>query len=146
MNKNSKAFLTVCDIIMPNKNVKVFAATNIALKDMDEAVISRFGKNIEFNLPEANQLIEGMKFHLKDCKGLTDAKGFDFFKDKTDEINQVVQEMIDKKYAFRDLQKMITDAQAIYAKDMNTQKKELLFDIKYIKDAMSKKGQTAGEI
>lgn len=146
LNKNRQSFLTGCDLIMPNKNVNVFAATNVSLKDMDEAVISRFGKNVEFNLPNENQLIEGLKFHLKDCEGLTDGKGFDFFTTKSEELKEFAEEMVTKKYAFRDLQKMTTDAQSLYAKDMNNAKQDLMFDVKYLREAMERKGKNAAEV
>ena len=130
---------------MPNKNVRFFAATNIPLKEMDEAVITRFGKNIEFDLPNEDQLIEGLKFHLKDCQGLTEGN-FDFFKNKASEIRAFAKKMVSKKYAFRDLQKMTTDAQSIYAKDMHEKKKDLIFDVKYLQEAMDRKGLNAAEL
>ena len=146
LNKNRQAFLTGCDILLPNKNVKVFAATNVSLSEMDEAVVSRFGKNIEFELPNGFQLTEGLKFHLKDCEGLKDEKGFDFFTTQKDKLSELIELMCERKYAFRDLQKMTADAQALYAKDMNDKKADLLFDTKYIKEAMERKGKNAAEI
>lgn len=145
LNKNRQAFLTGLDIIMPAKNLEVFAATNVPLNQMDEAVISRFGKNVQFELPNTEQLIEGLKFHLKDCEGLVDGT-FDFFKDKADEIKAFAEKMVGKKYSFRDLQKMTTDAQAIYAREMNAQKKDLNFGVEYLIKAMESKGLNSAEV
>ena len=145
LSKNRQSFLTGCDLVMPNKNVRFFAATNVPLNEMDDAVITRFGKNIEFDLPNEDQLIEGLKFHLKDCQGLTEGN-FDFFKNKASEIRALAKKMVSKKYAFRDLQKMTTDAQSIYAKDMHEKKKDLIFDVKYLKEAMDRKGLNAAEL
>lgn len=145
LNKNRQSFLTGCDIIMPNTNVDVFAATNVPLAQMDEAVISRFGRNIEFELPNADQLVEGLKFHLKDCKGLKEGS-FDFFETQKDAIKSFADEMVNKKYAFRDLQKMVEDAQASYARAMNKEDKDLLFDVKYLQEALKKKGLNAAQV
>lgn len=143
--KNRQAFLTGCDLVMPNKNVRFFAATNVPLEEMDNAVITRFGKNIEFTLPNEEQLIEALKFHLKDCEGVVDTN-FDFFKNKKSEIRTLARKMVSKKYSFRDLQKMTADAQSIYAKEMNNKKKDLVFDVKYLKEAMEQKGLNAAEL
>lgn len=139
LNKNRQAFLTGMDIIMPSRNVNVFAATNVTLKEMDEAVISRFGQNIEFELPNKYQLQEGLKFHLRDCEGIPDK----FY--ESPELSEFLQSMVDHKYSFRDLQKVSSQAQALYCKDMSTQKKDLDFGIKYLKEALERKGKTSAE-
>ena len=140
LNKNRQSFLTGLDIILPSKNVEVFAATNVKLEQMDDAVVSRFGKNVEFTLPTAYQLIEGLKFHLRDCDT------GNFFTDKVDDIQTFADKMVQRKYSFRDLQKMTTDAQSAYALDMHEQKKELDFSIDYLYKAMERKGKNSAEL
>ena len=141
LNKNRQSFLTGLDIILPCKNIEAFAATNVTLNQMDEAVISRFGKNVEFKLPNADQLVEGLKFHLRDCEGLGE-----FFTSKIDKVKEFANKMVERKYSFRDLEKMTTDAQMIYAKDMNTQKKDLEFSVDYLVKAMERKGKNSAEL
>lgn len=146
LKENRQSFLTGLEEIQKCKNVTTFAATNVEIKELDDAVISRFGRNFEFKLPDKTQLYEGLKFHLSDCEGIKDEK-FDFFKNKDADIKRFVQEMFTKKSSFRDLSKIVQDAEARYCRDMAKNKNEkMLFDVKYLREALKDKGVNSAEI
>ena len=81
LGKNRQSFITGLDMILPLKNVRVFATSNVPYEEIDEAVISRLKRNITFETPNPTQTFEALKFHLKDCEGLKSGH-FDFFKTK----------------------------------------------------------------
>ncbi len=145
LGKDRQSFITGLEELLRHKNVNVFMATNVPIQEIDEAVITRFGRNINYNLPNAEQLFEGLKFHLRDVKGCN-LNGANFFDDKKEDIMAFIQEMIDKKCAFRDLKNVTTQAMADYSKEMQVLDKQLPFDVKYLSGALKLQGKTAGEI
>ena len=145
LDKDRQSYITGLEDILKYKNVDVFMATNVPLEEIDEAVITRFGRNIKYNLPNEDQLFEGLKFHLRDIKGCT-YDGLNFFEDKKDEIMKFVSNMVEKKCAFRDLKNVSTQAVENYKKDMKAQNKKLQFSAKYLEDALQTMGKSAGEM
>ena len=145
LGKDRQSFITGLDLILPYKNVNVFLTTNVPIEQIDEAVITRFGKNMTYKMPNREQLFEALKFHLRNNKGC-DFNGTKFFEDKKDELMAFIDEMVSKNCAYRDVQKIVKQAAADFSKDMNSQDKKLAFDVKYLADALRKTGKTAGEI
>ena len=145
LGKDRQSFITGLDLILPYKNVNVFLTTNVPIEQIDEAVITRFGKNMTYKMPNKEQLFEALKFHLKDVKGC-EFNGKNFFEDKKDEIMAFITEMEKKKCAYRDVQKISKQAAADYVKDMDKQDKKFAFDVKYLADALRSQGKSAGEI
>lgn len=145
LGKDRQSFITGLDLILPYKNVNVFLTTNVPIEQIDEAVITRFGKNMTYEMPNKDQLFEALKFHLKDIKGCK-FNDSNFFEDKKDEIMAFITDMENKKCAYRDVQKISKQAAADYVKDMDKQDKSFAFDIKYLVDALKNQGKSAGEI
>ncbi len=146
LGKNRQSFILGLDQLSKLKNVRIFGATNVDINDVDEAVISRLQKNITFDLPDANQLFEGLKFHTRNVEGLK-GKDFDFFKDHEKEIREFLEtEMVGKKLSFRDLGQLVAEARKKYANEMQAEKTLKLFDLKYLREALFEKGTTSGEL
>ncbi len=145
LGKNRQSFITGLDMILPLKNVRVFATSNVPFKEIDDAVISRLKRNVTFEIPNPTQTFEALKFHLRECEGLK-TDNFDFFVDKKPEIERFLQDLYQRKGAYRDLANITQDAQARYASAMEKAKDDtMLFDIKYLQDALKEKGIMAGE-
>ncbi len=145
LGKNRQSFITGLDMILPLKNVRVFATSNVPYKEIDEAVISRLKRNVTFKTPNPTQTFEALKFHLKDCEGLKSGS-FDFFKNQKNEIEKFLKELYKRNGAYRDLANITQDAQAKYATAMEKAKDDtMLFDVKYLREALAEKGIMAGE-
>jgi len=146
LGKNRQSFITGLDMILPLKNIRVFATSNVPIEEIDNAVVSRLKRNVTFETPNVDQTFEALKFHLKDCEGLTNDK-FDFFKDKESEIRAFLKDLYDRKGAYRDLTNIVQDAQARYTTAMEKAKDDtMMFDVKYLKDALKEKGIMASEL
>lgn len=146
LGKNRQSFILGLDQLAKHKNIRIFGATNVGIDDVDEAVISRLQRNITFDLPDGNQLFEGMKFHMRDVAGAK-TSSFDFFKDNEAEIRKFLQEeMVDKKCSYRDLAQIVKEARKKYALEMQAEKKKKPFELRYIVEALREKGITSGEL
>ena len=147
LGKNRQSFILGLDQLSKHKNIRIFGATNVGINDVDEAVISRLQKNITFDFPNKDQLYEGLKFHLRDVEGL-ESEGFNFFKDKEDEIKRFFEEeMVKKKGSYRDLEQIAKEARKKYASAMDKAKDEtMMFDLDFLREALREKGSTSGEL
>ena len=146
LGKNRQSFITGLDMILPLKNIRVFATSNVPIEEIDNAVVSRLKRNVTFETPNVDQTFEALKFHLKDCEGLKSDK-FDFFKDKESDIRAFLKDLYDRKGAYRDLTNISQDAQARYATAMEKAKDDtMMFDVKYLEEALKEKGIMASEL
>lgn len=145
LGKNRQSFITGLDMILPLKNIRVFATSNVSMKEIDDAVISRLKRNVTFETPNPTQSFEALKFHLKDCEGLKN-NSFDFFIDQKTAIMNFLEKLYKRNGAYRDLANITQDAQAKYANVMEKAKNDtLMFDIKYLEQALKDKGIMANE-
>jgi AAA+ superfamily predicted ATPase len=146
LKENRQSFLTGLEEIQRCKNVTTFAATNVEIKELDEAVISRFGRTFEFKLPNKTQLLEGLKFHLNDCENIK-GEDLEIFKKSDSEVKRFIDEMYNKKTSFRDLSKIVQDAEARYCRAMaKAEDENMKFEVKYLREALKDKGINSAEI
>jgi SpoVK/Ycf46/Vps4 family AAA+-type ATPase len=146
LKENRQSFLTGLEEIQRCKNVTTFAATNVEISELDGAVINRFGRTFKFNLPDKTQLYEGLKFHLNDCEQLK-GEELELFMKNDSEVKKFVNEMYNRKTSFRDLAKIVQDAEARYCRAMaKAENDSLHFEVKYLKEALKDKGVNANEL
>lgn len=145
--ENRTAFLNGLDELSKFKNVKIVGTTNVDPKsgNLDAASLSRFGNMLKIDLPNAKELVASLKFHLKGSEAVKTHK---FFENNEKEIEKFAQELVEKRYSQRDIEKIAELAQTKFgiaikdSKDMASEK----FDIKYLKEAVEAKGSTTGTI
>ena len=141
LGKNRQSFIKGLDMLKELKNVRIFGATNVPVTEVDEAVISRLAKNITINLPQKEQALEGLKFHLRNVQV------GDFYERQAEELDKFMDMLCEKKCSFRDIGTIVQDARAKFAKEINhTKNYELSFDMKYLENALKEKGLTSGEL
>lgn len=141
LGKNRQSFIKGLDMLKELKNVRIFGATNVPITEVDDAVISRLAKNITIDLPQKEQAMEGLKFHLRNV-GVGN-----FYEAQASQIDKFIQDLCEKKCSFRDISNIVQDARAKFAKDVAKNKDyDMNFDIKYLEQALKEKGLTSGEL
>ncbi len=141
LGKNRQSFIKGLDMLKELKNIRIFGATNVPITEVDDAVISRLAKNITIDLPQKEQAIEGLKFHLRNVEV------GNFYETQADQIDKFIQDLCEKKCSFRDISNIVQDARAKFAKDIAKNKNyNMNFNIKYLEQALKEKGVTSGEI
>ena len=74
-----------------------------------------------------------------------DIKNSNFFEENKSDIEAFAKELINKKYAHRDIEDIAKKARASYAIELQKDSSKK-FDLKYLKDAVETKGETVGAI
>lgn len=145
--ENRTAFLNGLDLIRDLKNVKIVGTTNVHPDsgNLDKASLSRFANMLEIELPTEKELIASLKFHLRNCKIVEEQK---FFESHKSEIEKFAKELHAKKYSQRDVEDIAVKAidKAAYAMNESKNLEAEKFSVKYLKEAVTDKGMTTGEI
>ena len=126
------------------KNIKIVGTTNVNPEsgNLDKASLSRIGNILKIDLPDVEEIIASLKFHMKKSE---DVKNSKFFENNKSKIEKFAKELKDKKYAHRDIEDIAKKARTTYAFDLQDGKTKE-FDIKYLERAVETKGAPVGAI
>ena len=130
-------------------NLKVFIATNQKVEKLDAATLRRLGQNYEIPMPNEEVLLESLKFQLKKSKAMLKDDKFDFYKDQEKEIAAFIKNVYEQGGAHGDIETIVKSAITKCGQDAmknNTPTNQVLFDIKYLNEALTEKGKMAGAI
>ena len=130
-------------------NLKVFIATNQKVELLDAATLRRLGQNYEIPMPNEEVLLESLKFQLGKSKAMLKDDKFDFYKDQEKEIAEFIKNVYEKGGAHGDMESIVKNAITKCGQDAmknNTPTNQVLFDIKYLNEALAEKGKMAGAI
>ena len=142
--ENRTAFLNGLDQIKEFKNIKIVGTTNVNPDsgNLDKASLSRFGNILKIGLPDEKEIVASLKFHMQKSE---DVKNGKFFENNKSKLEAFAKELMDKKYAHRDIEDIAKKARATYAIDLQN-KKTTEFNLKYLEDAVKVKGKPVGAI
>lgn len=120
-------------------NVTIIGTTNVPPKYLDGAAKSRFNTfNVKFpNKIALNEALKA-KFEMFDY-------GKDFIEKNKDKLLQLSKGMEDKKYSFRDLEKVVNNSTNYYLAD-KVKNEKAVYKFDYLKKAFDKFDFTDGEI
>lgn len=143
--KNRQSLLTGMDELLKLKNIKLFTSSNAKVESLDGAFLRRCGYNFEVPMPDKTQLLEALKFQLRNCEGATENSAVFFENNK--ELDELLQTLVDRKCAFGDVQNICKAARDKYGLDMHKANNDATkkFEVKYLQDALDNIQTTAGE-
>ena len=144
ISKNRQSLLTGIDELLELPNIKLFTSSNAKVDSLDGAFLRRCGYNFEVPMPDKAQLLEALKFQLRKCEGAfeNDSK---FFKENND-LDELLQELVNRKCAFGDVKNICKAAKDKYALDMHKKNEPTkAFDVRYLREALDNIETTAGE-
>lgn len=130
-------------------NLKVFIATNQKVEKLDAATLRRLGQNYEIPMPNEEVLLESLKFQLRKSKAMLKDDKFDFYKDQEKEISDFIKNVYNKGGAHGDIETIVKNAITKCGQEAmrtNTPADKVLFDVKYLNEALNEKGKMAGAI
>lgn len=109
-------------------NLTIIGTTNIVPKNngLDRAAMSRFQNLIDVPYPEQDCLYEALKMNLSKSKGSSS-----IISDSDKELQELSEKMAKRKFSFRNLENVITEAKETYINDkLNGQ--DVKFGIEYL--------------
>ena len=144
LGENRTAFLNGVDMLKEFKNVKIVGTTNVNPEsgNLDKASLSRIGNILKIDLPDVEEIIASLKFHMQKSE---DVKNSKFFENNKSKIEKFAKELKEKKYAHRDIEDIAKKARTTYAFDLQDGKTKE-FDLKYLEKAVETKGAPVGTI
>ena len=141
--EHRSTFLNYIDEInTKNPNVIIIGTSNLSPKNrgLDGAAMSRFQNIVEVPLPDKKCLFEAMKWNLSTVKGIDN-----FISKNENKLAELIKEMEDRNFSFRDLENLVTSSKKYYLEDLLKDKNKD-FSVEYLKKAMKAKTLTDGEI
>lgn len=123
-------------------NVTIIGTTNINPESggLDKAVLSRLQNFIEVPYPDENCLFEALKMNIGKMKN-----GDSFLKNNEDSLIKLAQKMEKRRFSFRNLEFITSEAQNMYLDDiLKGGKKE--FKIDYLQEAEKALKLSDGEL
>lgn len=130
-------------------NLKVFIATNQKVELLDAATLRRLGQNYEIPMPNEEVLLESLKFQLKKSKAMLKDDTFDFYKDQEKEITEFIKNVYQKGGAHGDMETIVKNAITKCGQEAmknHTPTNKVIFDVKYLNEALAEKGEMAGAV
>ncbi len=134
------AFINAIDMLQEkNPNVTIIGTTNIHPKNIDGASKSRFSI---FNVKRPNRraLNEAIKSNFNNF-----SYGKEFITNNESDIAMIAQKMEEKKYSFRDMEKVINTSTNYYLED-KVKDKNAVYKFDYLKKAFEKYEFTDGVV
>lgn len=120
-------------------NVTIIGTTNILPKNNDHAAISRM-LPIKVDMPEADCLYEALIAKIK-----TFTNGEQIVKDNEKQLRKITQEMYEKKFSYRDLNKVHESAKQMHI-DARVNGGKGYFKVDYLEECLKNYEFTDGEL